>query len=690
MTMNMMNKGEKRYMGKKALLIAEKSSLMNSLKSAYTKHKKEFDFDIDFLHQRGHLLELKGPDEINPEYKKWRDIEYPLKIEFKYKVKKDTKNLYDAIKTALKSGKYDFVINAGDPDQEGEILIRETLYSLNNNLPVLRFWNNAQTEEEYLKGLKNLRPDSEYDRYYEAALIRQHMDYKYGMNMTRLLTVKSGPLIRIGRVKGAIVRMLVDREREIRNFVPHSDYKHAFKYEGLEFVGTEVFKTKDEASHFADSVDVTEIKEENKKVKPPKFYKLSTAQTDAYKMFHMSAKDTLAAIQGLYEKGYVSYPRTDCEYISENVNVVKIIESVGNLIDIPNNSLRNPNEVKKDKSYFNNKAIAEEGHTALIPTGTVPYGLTGNEKDIYFMILRRFIAVFGELKTIRTLSGKAVDSDKEEYSASVTWDVDAGFERILNPNYKLREKPALGNPVKGYIASPDWCVHEIKAKCPPRYTNGSLNAAMERPGKVEGVSYLIGTPATRANIIEDCKKAGYYTEKGGQYYATEFAEAVITNFGHLPIFSVENTGKWEYDLDNIRKGNGDAKDVESRMESSLNEQVASVTKQTVSGMASVGQGGYPPKKATGAFAKDTAKGIGTCPLCGNPITENQKAFGCTNWKNGCKYTIWKNFMGTKISAADAKKLINGDAIKKKVTSKAGKTWEQALKFNPKECKMEFV
>ena len=126
------------------------------------------------------------------------------------------------------------------------------------------------------------------------------------------------------------------------------------------------------------------------------------------------------------------------------------------------------------------------------------------------------------------------------------------------------------------------------------------------------------------------------------------------------------------------------------MESSLNEQVASVTKQTVSGMANVGQGGYPPKKATGAFAKDTAKGIGICPLCGNPITENQKAFGCTNWKNGCKYTIWKNFMGTKISAADAKKLIKGDAIKKKVTSKAGKTWEQALKFNPKECKMEFV
>ena len=668
---------------KKALLIAEKPSLMRSLRAAYDHHRNEFDFDIDFLNQRGHLLELKNPDELNPEYKKWKIENYPMDTPFKYKVKRDTADLYKAIKTALSSGKYDFVIHAGDPDQEGEILVRETLQQCGNKLPVKRIWVNAQTEDEFLDGLKNLKDDSEYDRYYNAALIRQHMDYKYGMNLTGLLTVKAGPLIRVGRVKGAIIRMLVDREREIKNFVPHSDYKHAFTYEGLKFVGTDVFKTEEEAEKtFADTVDVTEIKEEDKHIKAPKFYKLSSAQTDAYRMYKISAKGTLAAIQNLYEAGYVSYPRTDCEYISENVDVESIINSVGGLIDIPENSLQNPALLKKDKSYFNNKAIAEEGHTALIPTGKVPHGLSGDEEKIYFMILRRFVAVFAENKVIRSLSGKAEDNSKEKYTASVSWDIDPGFERILNPSYQMKKRPDIGNPVKCRLDDPKWSVHEIKAKCPPRYTNGSLNAAMERPGKVEGVTYLIGTPATRANIIDDCKRAGYYTESKGQFFATDLAEDVIKNFGDLPLFSVENTGMWEKDLDDVRKGKGDAAFIESSMEKALNDQIVEVKNQTVSQFHAVpNQGGKGKSGSTGP--------IGICPLCGGNILENSKAFGCSNWKSGCKMTIWKNFMGTTITKSDAEKLIQGKSIKKKVTSKAGKTWEQELYFNTDECKVDF-
>ena len=670
----------------KALLIAEKPSLMRTIKAVYDKNKSAVGMDIDFTSQVGHLLRLKMPDEINPAYKKWNEDNYPMDIDFQYKTDPKTYETFKKIKDALKSGKYDCVINAGDPDQEGELLIRETLDYLHNRLPVYRFWSNDLTDGAVLNALKNLHDDKEYDSLYEAGLARQHADYKYGMNLTGLFTVKTGNLTRIGRVKGAIVRLLVDREREIKNFVPHSDYKHAFHYEGFDLIGETLFKAEEEAkTSFASSADITEVKEQDKSIKAPKLYKLSTAQTDAYKIFKMSAKDTLATIQSLYEKGFLSYPRTDCEYVSEQTDAKGILASVLSLYDVDSSVLQAVSDVVRDRTYFNNKAISEEGHTALIPTGRKPSSLTTDEQKIYDMVTRRFIAIFARPKVIHQIAVKAVSSDKENFSSTVSWDIEAGWEAILNPSYQKKEKPSLGNPRKEHVASPDWHVHEVKAKCPSRYTNGSLVAAMEHPAKVEGVTYKIGTPATRANIIEDCKKAGYYTESKGQYFATEFAENVIDNFGTLPLFSVKNTGEWEQKLIDVRNGVQNGPALEEAMDKDLDSQIDAVKRQTVKALEHT-------SSPNGSRTKGSpmAKGaIRKCPLCGGDIIENSKAFGCANWKTGCRMTIWKNFMGTKITKSDAEKLIAGKSIKKKVTSKAGKTWEQELYFNTDECKVDF-
>lgn len=669
----------------KALLIAEKPSLMKTICSVYNKHRNEIPYDIDFKAQAGHLFGLKMPDEINDKYKKWNISNYPMTdIGFEYKVIPGKGDLVKDLTQSIRSDEYDVIINAGDPDQEGELLIRETLNHAHNKKPVLRFWSNDLTEGAVLKALNNMEEDKGfYDDLYDAALVRQHEDYKYGLSMTPVLSIRQGTLTKIGRVKGAIISTLVDREKEIQAFKPHSDYKHSFIHKGYEFTGETLYKTEEEAEKtMPSSAEITEVKEDIRKIKAPRLYKLSTAQTDAYRLFKMNGKETLSTIQSLYEKGYVSYPRTDCEYISEQTDAIDIINNVGGLLDLKEGSLRNPALVMKDKTYFNNKAIAEEGHTGLIPTGTYPSDMTSDEQKVYMMILRRFVAIFAEPKTVHTVNAEAVDNKGENYSVSASEDIDAGFELILNPSYQMRKLPSDEKLIKGKAVPIKWKVKEIKAKCPARYTDGSLISALEKPSKkVEGVVYKIGTPATRANIIDEVGKAGYYKKEKGSFVATDFALKTVDNFSNLDLFDTETTGKWEASLEGIRKGELDADEVEKEMDDNLYQEIDEAKDVVL-------------KSDMKEFHKGSAGHIHKmdglkCPKCGHEIQETDKAYGCSDWKNGCKFTIWKTFMGAKITESDVEKLLGGGTIEKTVKSKAGKTWKQKLKLDNEE-KIEFV
>lgn len=671
----------------KALLIAEKPSLMRTIREVYEKHRSEIPYDITFVSQAGHLFGLKMPDEVDDKYKKWSMDNYPLNdVPFTYKVMPNKGDLVREITGLIKSKDVDVIINAGDPDQEGELLIRETLLYAKNKKKVLRFWSNDLTEGAVLDALKNMEEDKgRYDDIYHAALVRQHEDYLYGLSLTPVLTIKQGTLTKMGRVKGAIVSVLVEREKEIKAFKPHSDYKHSFIHKGYTFYGENIYKTKKEADDTCPhDADITDYKEEEKKVKAPKLYKLSTAQTDAYTLFHMSGKDTLAAIQNLYEKGFVSYPRTDCEYISEQTDAIGIINHLGHLIDLGDNSLQNPATVMKDKSYFNNKAIADEGHTALIPTGKVPSGLTKPEENIYYMILRRFIAIFAYPELIHTVRIKAVDNKGEKYSSSASEDMRAGWQKVLNPDYKEKRLPSNESITKGRAIPIEWKTHEVKAMPPKRYNDGTLITALEKPSKkVEGVIYTIGTPATRANIIDEVGKAGYYTKEGGSYVATDFAMKTVDNFSSMMLFDTETTGKWEQSLNDIRTGKAEYEDVENEMNKALDKEIADIKGTTLKNNMSA----FGTKKPSSAPVHKA--GSLKCPKCGNDITENAKAFGCSNWKNGCKFTIWKTFMGANITKSDVETLLKGGIIEKTVTSKAGKTWKQKLKLTS-DNKFEFV
>ena len=370
---------------------------MKEISEVYRKYRSEFPDEITFKAQAGHLVGLKLPDEIDETYKKWSFDNLPINVPYIYKVNKDKHTLIQEIKQEIASGKYDYIIHAGDPDGEGELLVRLVLTYLKNALPVKRFWTNDLTEGAIRASLKNLIDDSEKDNIYSAALLRQHLDYRFGMNMTVALTVKSGATMRIGRVKAPIIRLIVDREKEIENFVDSSKFRQKFDYQGCEFVREEDFETEMAARNAlpkTNSAVTTNVEHKNIKKKAPKLYKLSTIQTDAHSKYKFSGAETLSIIQSLYEKKFVSYPRTDCEYISSHEDVDSIIKNTEGLIGLPPGTLRNPAAILKDKTYANDKVIATEGHTALIPTGIVPHGLSDKEEKIYEMILRRFLAIF--------------------------------------------------------------------------------------------------------------------------------------------------------------------------------------------------------------------------------------------------------------------------------------------------------
>lgn len=673
----------------RAILIAEKPSLMREIETVYKKIKTSLGLEIDFLAQAGHLVGLKTPDMIDKKYEKWRLENFPIDVPYEYYVLKGKENLIREIKSAVNSGKYDCVIHAGDPDGEGELLVRLVLAYVNNKLPVKRFWTNDLTFGAIEKALKNLSNDSDYDRVYDAALLRQHLDYQFGMNLTGTGTLCCGALLKLGRVKAIIVERIVRRELEIQNFKDSSKFKHAFTYMGCEFVGENEYDTDANARTGLpknNSAEVTEVTEKKSKRKAPKLYKLSTLQTDAHHRYKMNGKDVLATVQSLYEKKFVSYPRTDCEYISSHIDAEKILTSLAGLLSIPSGYLTNPATIMADKTYANDKAIASEGHTAIIPTGVVPSGLSGYEEKIYDMIVRRFFAIFSPEKETRTVTVKAV-AEEEEYIYSETEDLDAGWELMLNPAYKARILPKVTFK-KGALSPVDFFVKEIKAKPPVRYNSGSLIKALDTPDDYvdangKKLKYKIGTPATRSNIIDECIKCGYFTaDKNGVYAPTDLGFYLINTLGDLPVFDITTSAKWEELFEQVRANEKQAKIIEADMMNELHNIIADIKSRPIT----------PMTKQSGNSAGSKGS-LGTCPLCGGIIFENSKAYSCSNWNGNpkCNFTIWKESpMKFKVTKADLAKLISGKEITKDVTSKAGKTWKQKLYYNKAENKLDFV
>lgn len=634
----------------KAILIAEKPFLMREIQGVYNKHRNELGgLEIDFLTQAGHLLGLKMPKEVDEEkYGKWSMDHMPEIYPYQYKILSGKHDLLNKIKTAVKSGDYDFVIHAGDPDQEGELLVRLVLNYVGNKLPVKRFWVSDLTERAVLSALKNLRDDSELDSVYDAALVRQHADYQFGMNVTGIASLKMRDLCRLGRVKAPIIYMIVERELAIRNFVEKTTYKPIFTYQDCEFVADKVFDEKKDAEAFnpkTDRAQVTEYKQEKKHKKSPKLFKLSTLQSEAYKELKMSGADTLATLQLLYEAKATSYPRTDCEYISSAVDIGSIAKAILSDVGVsPSLLVREPSDVLKDKTYANDKAISTEGHTAVIPTGKgLSSSASEKEKKLYELICRRFLAMFaGEKVTLSTKVVAVPNNCTHQYIFTESEDVDAGYELVLNPNYKMKKGSGVSF-VQGTTISPIvFSVKEVISKPPARYNDGTIITALDKL-EFEGedgekVEFSIGTQATRANIIEECVKNGYFTKKSGTFYATPKAETVIASFPGVALFNLKESGRWEEIFNNIKNGSVSAKEAEDSLIKAMID-TSNEMKQA----------------ATKAIPKGATEELGKCPKCGASISKGKFGAYCSG---KCGMSVGK-FLSKSLSDSQIKSLLAG-------------------------------
>ncbi len=658
----------------KALLIAEKPSLMREIKAAYEGAKGEFDFQIDFLAQAGHLVGLRLPNEINPaKYGKWSLANLPIDVPYEYKILDGKGELVGRIREAIRSGQYDFVIHAGDPDGEGELLVRLVLDFVGNTLPVKRFWSNDITHPAIVRALHHLEDDAAYDPIYHAAHVRQHSDYQFGMNITSAATLKLGTLCKLGRVKAPIIRMIVDREREIRSFVESSTFKPSFVWNSLEFVCEEQFKTAEEAlasMPSASDATVASAKTERKSQAAPKLYKLSTLQSDAHKAIKFSAAHTLEVLQSLYEAKLVSYPRTDCEFISSGVDIESIVGSIAPMLSLnAGDLLKRADAVRGSSSYLNDKAIASEGHTAIIPTGQRPSQLSKDEASLYELICRRFLAIFAPAKeTIITTvvanpDGKPVPGP---YVLKEYEDVVPGWELIMNPAFKARVSSGVSFKEGQALTPIKLQAKECKAKPPVRYNDGSLIKALDHPESYVGdddkkVAYKIGTPATRANIIEECVRSGYFTKEKGAFVPTKLAEIVVDALGFVSLFDVTESGRWESMLESIRRGEVDYRAVEAELLKECQEVTEEIKAKHFEVANTPGGAG--------------AEVLGKCPKCGSDVVKGKFGAYCAG---KCGMQVGKA-MGKALTDAQIKSMLAGKkTLVKGLTSKAGKRYDAYL------------
>lgn len=722
----------------RALLIAEKPSLMREIEAVYKKYRNNIPYDITFICQRGHLFTLMMPNEMDKSLttRGWDTIPfYPDEHGgWKYKIIPDVKKgnfltsaeRYKEIENELKSEEYDCIIHAGDPDQEGQLLVDIVLSQLKSSLPVKRFWTNELTENEIFEALLNLK-DNDSDimlqNLSQAAYGRQHLDYLYGINISTACALKMNGRAAIGRVKTPLLAIVDKREEEIKNFKPSTVYgvKVVYKdgFEGVLFAsktmdenteenadqedannsesGVIWFDTKKEATDFIACLPTTlttkEFTKKEQKTLPPKLFKLATAQIAAGKMGY---NDTvvLQTIQSLYEKKLLSYPRTDCEYLGSHEDFESFLKSAAVVPSLtPFVASITPEDIKRvkgTKKWVNDKALQESGHSALRPT-SMPCSdfssLSKIEQDVYELICRQFVAIFLPPLIQSKTCLIAIDDEGNTFRSNGKTLIDAGYTKIFNQTFSdmiIPEKRC------GDVLSVDtYDVAERTSVCPKRFTSTDLIGVCENPAKylddeslkALGKRLKLGTPATRSPIIRTLiDKDGYIKEeqKGKTVYLspTSNGHAIVANLKNCAICRVDMTGLLEEKLELIRTGEMLLADFEADTRRDLETLIEEIKSMNMTALAS-------------RYTE-----VGKCPLCGKTILEGGKGYFCSGYKKddetSCRFGIPKSFIGGIISTNDCKSLISGGVISKKLKNKEGKTWLQDLAYNVQEQKIDFV
>lgn len=672
----------------KILVVAEKPSVGRDIAKVLNCNKKGEGFlegdRYIVTWAIGHLITLCKPEEYDPNYKKWTFSNLPiLPVEMKLKPVSSTKKQYSIVKKLMNSKEIDYIICATDSGREGELIFRYIYKMAGCKKEFKRLWISSMTDTAIKDGFENLKSSREYDYLYYSAKCRSEADWLVGMNASRAFSIKYNALLSIGRVQTPTLSLIVQRQREINEFVPQKFYEIVNLYDG--FTGTWFDKKSNETKVFDENkakellskvkgkkARVTEVKKEVKKQPHPLLYDLTELQRDANKKFGFSAQKTLSVAQDLYEKKkLITYPRTDSRYLSTDMiqKLKKIVEKLdkeiyGKYTDY----IKNMDKLSITKRIVDDTKVTD--HHAIIPTDGNQNikRLTQEEFKIYDLIVRRFISVFmPDFKY--TLTTVVTEVEGESFITKGKTIIQQGWTELnSSESVENDEEKTLPDIKEGEeYQIQDTKIQNKETKPPKAYTEATLLSAMENAGRFIDDEELkeqlkdggLGTPATRAGIIERLIEVGYINRKGKNLVPTEKGMKLIDIVPN-ELKSPETTGKWERGLSSISKGKLDS----DRFMNSIKRYVRYIIETCANDSKDVV---FTDDNKNKTYKKKLT-GLGQCPICKNGIVfENTKAFYCNEWKNGCKFTIWKNSLesqGIVIDAKIIKKLLKSGIIEK--------------------------
>ena len=610
----------------------------------------------------GHLVELSQPEAYDEKYAKWKYDDLPILPEhWQYQVSASTKKQFGILKKLMQRKDVESLICATDAGREGELIFRLVYHQCGCKKPVERLWISSMEDSAIREGFQKLRPGTEYDALYEAALCRERADWIVGINATRLFSCLYGQTLNVGRVMTPTLAMVVMRDAAIRAFKPEPFYSAELKFRDFQ-AGGERMKEKAEAEKLvaeccqAGSAIITKVEQKEKSEKPPALFDLTSLQREANRQLGFTAQQTLDYTQALYEKKLVTYPRTDSRYLTDDMAPL-----VPELVSVIQQSFQIQADVPAPVNaaqVINSKKVTD--HHAIIPTKTAASydisSLPSGEQAILTMLAVRLICAVG-IPCLYAETVVEAECAGQKFRTKGKTATDIGWRRYAGKPSEEAEKnagagelPELSEGMTLELARVD--LKEGKTSPPKRFTEDLLLSAMESASSDEfpaGVERKgIGTPATRAAIIEKLVQKGFIERRGDKktkyLCSTDKGNALVTVVPEQ-IQSPSMTADWEEKLLKIEHGeyDGDA----------FMGEISSM----VSGLVKT----YEAVKGADVLMQPERKVIGSCPACGSDVCETAKGWFCRD-KN-CKFALWKEnrffqTLGKQMTEELAKQLVN--------------------------------
>ena len=643
------------------MVVTEKPSVAREIASVIGADKKEtgYYFGNGYLVSWcvGHLIESAMPDVYNPKYKKWSLDALPfIPDTWRTVVADRTKTQYKILETLIKSDKVKELICATDAGREGELIFRLVYDKTGTKKPFKRLWISSMEAEAIKNGFDSLKDGKEYENLYQAAVSRMNADFLVGINATRLFSCVYKKKLNIGRVQSPTINLIVKRQREIENFISVPYY--TITADCGDFKAYTRADDKKAAESILERCNnkkacVTKIEKKDKTDTAAALFDLTTLQREANKLLGYSAKQTLDLAQSLYEAKLITYPRTDSRYLADDMesSAAALILNLLKSKILDEKTLNSYDTSKSNiKKVINNKKVTD--HHAIIPTKKVLQAdlkkMPTAERNIITLIIYRLLtAVYAPNKYTHTKL--TVDIEGVDFIATGNQTLAMGFKEFQNNLIEIikakPEKEEKDNPenesippgiTEGLIIDGvKVASQEKKTKPLPPYTEATLLAAMENAGKFIEDAELkkaikeggLGTPATRAGIIERIIKTGFIERKGKKLLATQQAYFLMDLLPDI-LKEPEMTAEWEKQLDEIKKGHLNSGTFMADIKAFVREIVESTIK------------GYSSEHTKGNFAAEKEV-LGKCPRCGQDIVELPKSYACSSGKDGCGFAIWK-------------------------------------------------